>query len=344
MQSNIFLSCLIFIGLLGFSIKTLGQDFSSYLFTRFDTSNSPLETDHIRDILFDEKGGAYIATSGLMLYYFDGNQWTFLEHPDLVKAGWFNDLEWGKEGRIWIAGSKAIVRYHPETKIWDAIPCPEQSFHMDRNSKGVFIYGGGGSSSHGGFRQWTGRNWQPVDHGHQDVLGIYICQNDDALVSYREGTWRYPMDKDGFYDAPSEKISDMAFYEFDENSLGQLWGASYSELKLHSREKDHWITHKGVPARMKYPYRVEPSYTAHNVLVLPDDRVIVTTQFRGFLAVYDGKEWEAFGLPILGEYDGVERIVQHPDGSLWCATWGSGLIIFHPEDQLFTKGMTQEPR
>lgn len=321
-----------------------GQDFSDYVFTSFNMSNSPLENNHIRDILFDERGGAYISFNGRGLYHFDGEQWAFLEPPNSIKMVWFNKMLWDKEGWIWIAGSREIVRYHPERGVWDTVPTPSQSFHMDRNSLGVFIYGGGGSQQFGGFLQWTGKNWVPVDSGHQDVMGIYICQNDDAVVSYRDGTWRYPMGEEGLYGMPSEQVSEMAFYDFDEDSQGTLWGASYSELKLHSLTKDEWVTHYGVPARMKYRYREEPTYSAHNVLVLPDDRVIVTTQFKGFLAIWDGVDWEAYGLPIIPEHDGVERIVQHPDGSIWCATWASGLVVFHPQEQTFPMGGRFAPR
>jgi len=324
--------------------QSLGQSFRKYQFTSVNMTNSPLETNHIRNIVFDEEGGAYIATSGLGLIYWKGETWTYLEHPDLVQSGWFNDLEWGPGGWLWIAGSQQVVLYHPKRKLWSSVPFPTQSFHISVNSKGTMICGGGSPGSNQGFFQWIGTQWVQVDTGHRDVMGIFVGENDDAIVSYRDGTWRYPANAKGFYDIPSEQVSEMAFYELGEDSRGNLWGASYSELKLHSRIGDQWQTLVGVPARMKYKYRDEPTYTAHNVLVLPDDRVVVTTQFTAFLAIWDGEDWEAYGLPIQKANDGIQRITRHPDGSLWCATWSSGIAIFHPYDQSYAFGSVHEPR
>ncbi|MEM1221028.1 MAG: hypothetical protein AAGH79_19050 [Bacteroidota bacterium] len=338
------LTFLLLFSLLVFPTDSWSQKFRKYQFTSVNMSNSPLETNHIRDILFDEEGGAYIATGGLGLIYWKDETWIYLQHPDLPQTGWFNDLEWGPEGWLWIAGGQEVILYHPKRKKWSSLPFPIQSFHITVNSKGVMICGGGNPGSNQGFYQWDGSQWIGVDRGHRDVMGLYVCQNDDVLISYRDGTWRYPASAKGYYNLSSEQVSEMAFYELGEDSHGTLWGASYSKLKLHSLVGDQWQTHVGVPSRMKYKYRDEPTYSAHNMLVLPDDRVVVSTQFMGFLAIWDGEDWEAYGLPLLKSHGGIQRVVQHPDGSIWCATWDSGLAIFHPYHQSYQFGTIYEPR
>jgi ligand-binding sensor domain-containing protein len=312
----------------------LAQDFDNYSWSIYNTKNGCLKDDDVRDIIFDTKGNAWVTTSMLSLVKFDGKTWTPMKFPDMKFSWWLNDIEIDNKGRFLIAGYLGfLLIFDPAALTWDSVPTPGkvQLWKIAQNKKGVFLVGS--TISDGGkiFIYKDGK-FDLLEDGNGDPFGITIEPNGNALISFRKGLYRYKILPDGTYEKGGEKLSDIGFYETALDKSGTIWAASYDGTHLFSYDGVQWTEYKDAPESIFYDYNGQWKYCIHNVMVLPDDRVMITTQFGCHLGIYDPKkkEWKTYSLPVEVKSDGIERLNLRKDGSLWIATWRNGLAVFRP--------------
>ena len=74
----------------------------------------------------------------------------------------------------------------------------------------------------------------------------------------------------------------------------------------------------------------DKKYISHKLLVLPDDRIVISSQTHPGIGVYNRKYWEGYLIPGIDTFGGISEIKRGPDGSIGCATPHHGLAIFRP--------------
>ncbi len=320
-----------------FPIFIFSQDFSTYEWEFYNTDNSGLKNNHIREILFDDKTGlTWVTTNEQGLYSFDGKNWKQYPMPEKwEKSWWLNNIYRGENGKFWIAGYFGyIITFDTKIKKWERIKFPEgQPWIIRANKKGVKLIAT--AIQTGKLYQYNQGRFTLVEDRFKDAFDIKFKKNGNALVSFRYGVYEYPMKPDGTYSLHSgERIFKHAIYDMAFDSQDNLWAASFSSKYLHKMENNHWNTIIDAPKKIHYDLNGKSQYIIHNVMILPDDRALITTQYNASIAIYDGKNWEAYNLPIKIKDDGIERIRMAKDSSLWCATWKNGIYVFRPKKEI----------
>lgn len=304
------------------------QDFSTYEWEVYDTSNSSLQSQFIVDILEHPNGAMYITTNNLGFYEYRDGQFTEIE-PDLPVNHWFMRMEIDLQNRIYFTGNQGqLVIYDPATGKWTERDFPVQSLFMERNQWGTFLI-----TTHIGsdvqLYQLHQNELTPIETKREDALGIYIADNGDAYVGFRDGAYKYPVDQQGTYSLPPEKVFDLGCYDFTLDSRNRLWAASYSSLHLHERRGDTWIEHSNGPKELYNDWNGQNTYVIHHLDILQDNRIIISTQATAGIAIWDGRQWEGYPIPGV-PFSGIGVFVIASDSSIWLATARGGLAVFRP--------------
>lgn len=323
---------LLYLFLLFLPILVNAQEFSTYEWEVYDTMNSNLEEIYVVDFLFNDDGSAYVSTNYLGFYHFKEGIITKLPNPDFPHSHWYMDMEYDDEGRILIVGNTGqLVYFHPSTQTWSRRDFPGQGLILEKNHKGTFLI-----TTHIGDRvqlyQFRDDELTPIEIKREDALGLYIAKNGDAYVGYRDGAYKYPMDENGTYTLSPEKLGDISFYDFDLDSRGQLWGTSFTTLHLHRMNSNGWKEYESGPKELYYDWNGNFTYIVHHLMVLPDDRVMISSQATLGVGLYDGRSWESYPVPGAG-FGGGARLKLAGDGSIWMATPRHGLVIFRPGEE-----------
>ncbi|MCB0707661.1 MAG: hypothetical protein KDC34_20235 [Saprospiraceae bacterium] len=309
------------------------QNFNAYEWVVFDTTNSGLESNYIVDFYFLEDGSAYVSTSPAGLYFYRDGRFSKVKLPENISYNWLTGLTMDSEGNLYISGSpNDVLIYNTIRESWERIEIPGFAMHMLRNEAGVLLLGMHLGHTVGLYQYAGGVLTELESNRYQDVMGMILAPNGDAVVGFRGGFYRYPMQPDGTYGPSTDEISDMAFYDFGFDSGGTLWATSFITLQLHSRDSlGHWTMYDGGPEALKTDWNGERKYIAHKLVVLPDDRIVIGVQTHCGIGVFDGKNWQAYMVPGLEDRFGIQEVKLAPDGSIWCATPYSGLLIFRPQ-------------
>jgi hypothetical protein len=309
--------------------------FSKYSWESFDTSNSDIPVSFVSEIYKDRKGILWISMSGSNTLNIEpGGAWNHFDRSAPVSRGWINSWKEGNQGKYYMAGKFGAVQvFVPAYSHWDTIAVRnKQTQVLATNGKGIVLIGCNGPGTSGNLYQLQGQNARPMNDNYGEVLHIYVENNGDALVSFRNGLYRYKMKADGFYQENPKKISDLAFYSVAVDSKGTLWGTCLNDTWLHSLSEGKWKVYKTGPQELYCKKDGEEKYVAYNLLVLPDDRVLISTQINPGLAVFDGISWKAYKPDLKNPGDGISKIELGADGSIWCATSKNGLLVFRPSE------------
>jgi ligand-binding sensor domain-containing protein len=306
------------------------QDFDTYEWEVYHPRNSHVPNPHAREIIFDKKGTPWATTDNKQLIKFTADQWTVIPFPDTHLNWWLNSIQVDDTGKFWIAGYVGkLLTYEPVTGKWDSILFrkDKQPWVIRKNTKNVFLFGCSNATKNNLYQYKNGVITSFGDD-HEDVFSITIEPDGNAIVGYRKGLFRYKMKSDGTYNTEGEKLSDLAFYETSIDSKGRIWAAAYSDYTLHCYYRKKWINFPSLPEDIYFDFNGSWKYIIHNVMVLPDDRVVISTQFNPCIAVFDGKDWKAYTAPFEVKRDGIGRIRFGPDSSIWCATSRNGIAVF----------------
>lgn len=310
--------------------RLTAQDYTKCTWKHYDTLNSPLPDNHLRDARFDSKGNLWVTTGNRHLLKFDGKNWKECGHPPFVTGFWFNSVYIDKNDNVWISGEEGKLLFYNEQTGWDTIPFSGmQPWHVWGNEKGVILVG---MNNNGQGQLYEVRNKKTtlLESTHQDVFNITVLKNGDALVAFRDGLFKYHMNSDGTYQHDPEKLSDLAMYETHPDSKGNLWSACYSTLSLQRYDGTGWTDYPDGPPEIFYDFNGAKRYIIYNAIVLPDDRVFISTQFGADLALFDGKKWTPFVSPWHDDHDEIFSAERDKDGNIWCTTHAHGLVVLMP--------------
>ncbi|MHB1278749.1 MAG: hypothetical protein ACYC1Q_10155 [Bacteroidia bacterium] len=308
-------------------------DFSKYAWQNFDTGNSEVPSNFITDLFLDDENSIWVSSTGNPLVrVLHGGRWEDVEKTGLASSWWMNDWTETSRGRFFIAGQYGyILSYNFAYGKFDTIAVPKEAPSVIRaNAMEVVLIGclGGTGSTHNLYQLANGV-LSPLNDRFGDVFSIYIESNGDALVAFKEGLYRYNQKADGTYSTKPKKLSDHAYYEIAKDSKGIIWGTCMDDGYLH-RYDGSWQIIKGGPHDLFCNFRGETRYVAHNLVILDDDRVMISTQFNTGIAVYNDEYWKGYKPELKSPGDGISRVQIGPDGSVWCGTSRNGLLVFRP--------------
>lgn len=309
-------------------------NFSKYAWQIFDTSNSEVPSNYITDLYVDEANTIWISTAAQPLVkIFNGGRWEDVPKDGLAATWWMNDWTQTSRSKYWIAGQRGyLLSFQPDYGVYDTLAIPDENpTVLASNDFDVILVGcvGGKSSTHNLYQVINGKTVESLSDRYGDVLCIYIEKNGDALVAFREGLYRYKQKSDGTYSNKPKQLSEQAYYEVATDNNGYIWGTCIDDGYLH-RYDGKWRVYKGGPRELYCSYGGEERYVAHNLMVLNDGRVIISTQYNTGIGVLDGEVWRAYQPDLKDKSDGINRLALGPDGSIWCGTSRNGVAVFRP--------------
>jgi|GEM_PF-2113858 len=308
-------------------------EFNKYGWQVFDTSNSELPSNFITDLYIDDEGSIWVSSTGQpLIHIISGGRWEDVAKSGMASSWWMNDWVQTSRGNYTITGQYgAILNFNFAYNKFDTIGIPKESPSViNINGSGIVLIGcvGGVNSTHNLY-QINGREVKSLNDRFGDVYSIFIMSNGDALVAFKEGLYRYDKNSDGTYSPKPKKITNHAYYEVVVDDNGVIWGTCMDDGYLHRIDKDVEIIKTG-PHDLYCSYKGETRYVAHNLVLLDDGRILISTQFNTGIAVYNGEFWKAYKPDLKDKSDGITRVVIGPDGSVWCGTSRNGMAVFRP--------------
>ncbi len=327
-----------------------GQDFGNYGWTFYDTLTPGISYQMVNHILRDEQGNVWATFNDRSLSRFSKGKWTHFTPPPspTIEYGSLRSMVLLPDDQLLICGINGkLYGFSIRDNTWSGWPCPgrEQILEMAMDSAGTILMAGHAGILYQYFPNT--RKWKVLDNGgHGDIFSIGFANNGDALVSYRNGSFRYQKTGMGQYSNTPDTISAMAFYRMIETGPGQLWCAAYSGMKLHHFEDTVRTEIKNMPEESYYDFNGSWQYTAHELIQLPNRRLILGTQFGAHLLISDSlqQNWQAFSIPLNGEFDGVQWMEFMPDSSIWVATWYHGIAVFSDRQHPLHKKVNRPPQ
>lgn len=323
------------------------QNFDDYKWELFNTSNTILKSDHIREIFFDIHGNTWVTTENQGFYRYNGKTWISFSFPsEWRRDGWLNSIFQDSKGKFWISGyDKYIITFEPSTMTWDRIAFPYgQPWLITGNKSDVMLIGVRTGSEKGMLYQMKDGKFTLLEAKMEDPLSITIQPNGDAWVCYRKGAFKHEMEPDGGYAKKTGKKLGENLYQVVKDKQGKLWASSFNTLHLHEYGgAGYWREVKIKPEDISYRMEETWRYTIHDLMVLPDNRLLITTQFQASIAIYDRKKWMPYKIPLETTNDGIERIRQAPNGDIWCATWANGIAVFKSGNEEIKKQPKKDP-
>ncbi len=308
-------------------------DFKKYAWQVFDTSNSEIPSNFITDLYIDDESSIWVSsTADPLVRILNGGRWEDVAKSGLASSWWMNDWVQTSRGRYMITGQYGyILSFNLAYNKYDTLGIPKETPSViTANVSDIVLVGcvGGVNSTHNLY-QINGRNIVSLNDRFGDVFSISIQSNGDALVAFKEGLYRYSQRADGTYSNKPKKISKYAYYEILQDDNGIIWGTCMDDGYLHRIDKDVEIIKTG-PHDLYCNFRGESRYVAHNLVLLDDGRILISTQFNTGIAVYNGEFWKAYKPDLKDKSDGISRMVVGPDGSVWCGTSRNGVAVFRP--------------
>lgn len=308
-------------------------EFQKYAWEIFDTSNSEIPHNHVSELLVDRGNSIWVSTAGShALQIIEGGRWEHVPSNYWMNRSWLNSWEEINRGRFWVAGEFGyLLNYTVAYQKWDTLSIPGKQTRIVRgNDLGGVLVGCNGPNNSSNLYQII--NNKPVSLGDrfEEVLSIFIESDGSALVAYKKGLYRYKMRSDGTYKDNPKKLSDFAFYEVAVDGNGKLWATCLTDGFLHAYENGEWRIYKNGPRDLYIEYNGKETYVSYNLMVLPDNRIIISTQFKPGIAVFDGEIWREYIPPLKNTRDVIKRLALGPDGSIWCGTADNGLAVFRP--------------
>ncbi len=308
-------------------------DFRKYAWEIFDTATSEIPHNHVSELLVDGSNSIWVSTAGSHAFQIlEGGRWEHVPANRWMTKSWLNSWEEINRGRFWIAGEFGyVLNYTSAYQKWDTLSVPGKQTRIVRgNDKGGILLGcNGPNNSPNLYQIINGRAISMTDR-FEEVMSIFIEDNGNALVAFKKGLYRYRMRSDGTYRDDPKKLSDLAFYEVAVDGNGKIWATCYTDGYLHAYDNGGWYTYKGGPRELYVNYQGRETYVSYNLMILPDNRVLISTQYKPGIAVFDGEVWKEYIPPLKNQRDVIKRLALGPDGSIWCGTSENGLAVFRP--------------
>lgn len=328
------------------AVSAHSQPLHEYGWTFYNTENKCVQHNFITDIEFDAQGRAWVATSNFGLNYYDNKGWHVVKPvlPDSLVFGWFHDLAFIDDQTLAIGGIVGkLVIYHLNSNTWEYVDIPQSSLQAMEVCKvpdnGLLL---GGTQGLVLYRNGSFKSLLREDAG---VMGLSPHGDDAVDVSTGRSTYRYRFSKNlGVGSTRSSHVCDAALYRTAVDGKGRQWAAAFTGLNLMYRKDSGWVKADNIPQTAYYNFNGSWQFTAHELAVLTDGRLLAGSQFGAHLIVNNDNDWEVYSVPLDGEFDGINRIVVAPDSSIWLATWHHGVVVFSHKDHKKHKKIKPKPQ
>ena len=308
----------------------------------FNTSNSSLPNNHVRDIAFDRKGLLWIGTWGGGLARFnqyDGSWMLYNQTNSGIPGSQINQIAVARDGKIWmVAADGGFASFDGDN--WNAVPMPDgvQPISIAVNKGGVVLIG---TQQHGlymyGKDKVLARIWGEDNNFLYNVPDIDFDNDDNALVCTKQGLFRFS-NAGGRYTSVKKVISNFPAYKVAyEKEKEIIWVIEGEDQKVAKYKRKRWRTYDYSTPDIYLSINDEaPTYRASEIVPVSSKMysIAIGTHYFGGIAVYGGKFWGAIFTPYSGSRmtGGIETMAQDRNDALWVGTWNKGLMVKVGED------------
>ena len=278
--------------------------FNKYGWHYYDTVNSPLTSMNITSLTIDEEKNVWINTPDeYIIKISNGGTWDQLEESDE-----FQD--------------NPILQYRIEG-VLDGI--------IHKNNRGVALIGATlpANNMNNLYQLDKKGTLIPLLDTYGPLLDIHIDKDGDAYVAFHDGLYHYKMQKDGTYSNLPKFISNHRYRDIVCDKDGHVWGVCETDGYVHQYDGKLKVYTQG-PSALYTEIEGKNRYTAKNIILLSDGRILISTRNTTGIAVYNGENWKGYKAELPYSSDEINEIVEGPDGSIWCSTSMSGVAAFRP--------------
>lgn len=322
---------IILLPLLSFSQEKVGA------WLVFNTNNSPLPNNNVRDIQVDKKGQLWIGTWGGGLSRYDMFRWRLYDATNSgLKSNYINEIAIDKKrDRIWATNyDKGITCF--DGNNWVHVPFDKgiitQSIAV--NDVGTVLIG---TESHGLYQyvikdSLLSRVWGEDNNVDYGVLDIAFDNSGFALIGTRQGLFKFYKDPKGVYTAVKTELRKDPTSKIEVTEKGDIWAinAETSHLMHYDAKRKKW---RNLPNTCRLIYNElngeKPTYYANELAITPDQRILAGTKYNGGLTITHYKTWGAIYTPYSGKrhmMGSIEAIALDQREALWVGTWHMGLM------------------
>jgi ligand-binding sensor domain-containing protein len=323
----------------------------------FNTGNSSIPNNHVRDLQFDRKSYLWVATwgGGLSRYFPDDGSWKFYNQTNSdIPGSKINQIAIDKSGRVWVVAADGGFGWFDGRETWESVKMPKgvhpQSIAVNRNGvaligtyqDGLYIYSKDKILS---------KVWGESSDPNYSVTDIAFDKNGNALVCTSFGMLRFTKVTGGMYTSVNKKIADFPVYKVAYDKKREvIWAIESAEQKVVKYTKKRWKVYKrGTPDIGIAMNGEEPTYRASEITIVDSRKYSLTmgTHYFGGIAAYGGKFWGALYTPYSDTRmtGGIEALTTDRRGSLWVGTWNRGMMVRVGDDIEMTyveEGLTEE--
>ncbi len=310
----------------------------------FNTSNSHLPNNNVRDILFDRKGYLWIGTwgGGLSRYNKDDGSWMFYNETNSdIPGSRINQIDIASNGKIWMVAADGGFGSFDGNETWEKVDMPEgiQPISIAVNKSGVVLIG---TQKNGLFiyskDKILSKVWGESNDYAYNVPDIDFDAKGNALVCTKQGLFRFAAIPGGMYTSVKKQLSTFPAHKvvFDKKN-DVIWVIEGEKQKVAKYKGIRWRTYKNCTPDIYIDLNGEAaSYHASEITLVDSKRysLALGTHFFGGIAVYGGRFWGAIFTPYsnVRMTGGIETMAQDQRGALWVGTWNRGLMVRVGED------------
>ena len=309
----------------------------------FNTNNSSIPNNHVRDVQFDRKGYLWLATWGGALARFnqdDGNWKYYNQANSEVPGSYINQIFIDKSNKIWVAAKEGFGCFDGR-ETWESVRMPNgvEAQSIAVNKSGVALIG---SVRHGLFiyskDKILSKVWGEDDNIDAGVTDITFDDKNNAIVCTRVGLLRFSVVPGGMYTSVHKKLGEFHCTKVEYDKKNEtIWAIEGKDLKVVKYKKGKWKIYKHTTPDIYMSINRKPETYHVSELCLVDSKrysMAIGTYYFGGIAVNGGRFWGSIYTPFsnVTMTGGIEALAQDKRGSLWVGTWNHGLMVRVGED------------
>jgi len=305
----------------------------------FNTSNSSLPNNHVRDIAFDRKGYLWAATwgGGLARYNQDDGAWKLYNETNSgIPGSKINQIDIARDGKIWMVASDGGFGFFDGKETWEAVKMPEgvrpQSIAVNKSGvaligtqkDGLYIYSK---------EKILSKVWGEANNLDYIVTDIDFDGKGNALVCTKFGLLRFSKIPGGMYTSVHKKVSTFHAYKVTYDAKNDvIWAIEGDKSKVVKYTGKRWkLYRQSAPSIHMSINEGTDTYHASEICLVNSRKysMAMGTAYFGGVAVYGGKFWGSIFTPYsdVRMTGGIEAMAQDKRDALWVGTWHRGLMV-----------------
>jgi ligand-binding sensor domain-containing protein len=311
----------------------------------FNTSNSSLPNNHVRDIAFDKRGYLWVGTwgGGLSRFNQDDGSWKLYNQTNSgIPGSRINQIYIAKDGKIWMAATDGgFGFFNPRDETWEAVKMPDgvKPLSIVVNSSGIALIG----TQKNGLYVYSkdkilSKVWGEANNLDYIITDMTLDDKGNALVCTKFGLLRFTKVAGGMYTSVHKEISNFHVYKVIYNKKNDvIWAIEGKDSKVVKYTGKRWKVYKqGAPSIQMSINDGADTYHASEICLVNSRKYTMAmgTSYFGGIAVYGGKFWGAIYTPYsdVRMTGGIEALAQDKRDALWVGTWHRGLMVRVGED------------